>query len=58
MNKLDHDFNVMTTSDRLRSLPYDFYGVKLWSVENSIGYIFKYCDTKEDAEDYIQNVEN
>ena len=32
------------------AMPYDIFGVKLWSVESAGGYIHKYCDTKEDAE--------
>ena len=36
-----------------RTLPYDIFGVKLWSVESTGGYIHKYCDTKEQAQEYI-----
>jgi len=35
--------------------PYDFYGVKMWAIEDMNGYTFKYCNSKKDAEDYIGN---
>ena len=45
---IDGDFSKCIT------LPYDIFGVKLWSVEHD-RYIHKYCDTKEDAEKYISD---
>lgn len=33
-----------------RVVPYMIFGVKLYAVENN-GYIFKYCNTRKDAQD-------
>ena len=33
-------------------------GVKLFAVEESDGYVLKYCDTKERAESFIKELEN
>ncbi len=39
----------------LRTVPYDIFGVTLWSVENMNGFIYKYCNTKQQARDSINN---
>ena len=38
-----------------RVLPMEIFGVKLYAVESS-GYIEKYCDTKQDAEEYCKEL--
>ena len=39
----------------LRAVPYDNFGITLWSVEDQNGFIYKYCDTKQQALDHIKN---
>ena len=38
-------------------VPTMVFGVKLFAVEESDGYVLKYCDTKEDAEMCIKEME-
>ena len=38
---------------KLRTVPYLIFGVRLWSVENLDGFVYKYCDTKNDALEYV-----
>jgi hypothetical protein len=43
---------------RYRAIPYNIYGVKLYSVEDETGYILKYCDEKEDAQSQCAELNN
>jgi len=42
--------------NKYHPIPYDFFGVKLWAVEDSTGYIQKYCDTKQDAINHCEEL--
>lgn len=42
----------------LRAVPYDNFGVTLWSVEDTNGFTYKYCDTKQQALDHIANADD
>ncbi len=37
-------------------IPYLIRGVKLYAVENDFGYIEKYCDTRERAEEVCKEL--
>lgn len=39
-----------------RVIPYNFFGVTLYAVERDDGYINKYCDTRPDAQDEVDNL--
>lgn len=45
------------TELRLRTVPYNFYGTALWSVEDMNGFTYRYCDTKQQALDHIKDVD-
>jgi hypothetical protein len=38
-----------------RVVPYKIHGVSLFSVEKD-GYIWKYCDTRKEAQDYCDEL--
>ena len=42
----------------LRVVPYDNFGVTLWSVEDGNGFTYRYCDTKQQALEYIANADD
>ncbi len=42
--------------DRYRVVPYDIFGVKLYSVERYDGYILSYCDDKLDAQNKVNKL--
>jgi len=35
------------------AIKYIIFGVEMWAIEDSCGYIEKYCKTRQDAENYI-----
>lgn len=39
-------------------VPYEILSVKLWAVQNTEGVIFKYCETREDAQGYLNRAES
>tara|TARA_R110000851_G_scaffold281446_1_gene434890 strand:- start:313 stop:492 length:180 start_codon:yes stop_codon:yes gene_type:complete len=39
-----------------RVIPYDIFGAKLFAVENFGGYIKKYCDSRDDAQEYCDQL--
>tara|TARA_R110002049_G_scaffold101556_10_gene246506 strand:- start:10484 stop:10627 length:144 start_codon:yes stop_codon:yes gene_type:complete len=41
-----------------RTVPYDIFGVKLYSVERFDGYIVAYCDHKVDAQNKVDELNN
>lgn len=42
---------------KLYVIPYDIFGIKMYAVESEGGYIHRYCDTKERAEEVKAEIE-
>lgn len=40
-----------TLSNKFRVVPYNIMGVKLYSVEDELNWILKYCSCRKDAQD-------
>lgn len=37
-------------------IKYNIFNIVLWAVESNSGYIYKYCNTKKDAEKYCNDL--